>query len=66
MPKLENWSVVNNRAYGEIYADSRFPDGKAIVTSQISHIIGGYLKTRNTLYELGKSAEAPALKLVEA
>lgn len=63
LPRLENWSIrksysTGRVAYGNIYNDTRFADGTAIRTSSVQSVDGALLRTRNTLYELGKKANS--------
>ena len=56
MPRLEKWRLIANHLYGDIYDDSRFPDGSPVRTSTVLTIDEekGEAQTRNTLYKLGK------------
>jgi hypothetical protein len=59
--RLEKWSVWAGHAYGEIFDDEngRFEDGTDVRTSTIMnpkeiYKEGDEIKTRNSLYTLGK------------
>lgn len=64
IPILENWHVGKYHwsageslvAFGTISNDDRFPDGTQIRTSRVAYIKGGFLRTQNTLYQLGEMA----------
>lgn len=53
---LENWHVVGNVVYGDVYGDVklRFFDGTPIKTSAIRTIGVTEVTTRNSVYKLGK------------
>lgn len=55
MPRLENWILIANHLYGEIYDDSGFLDGSPVRTSTVLTIDEekGEAQTRNALYKLG-------------
>jgi hypothetical protein len=55
MPRLENWRLIANHLYGEIYDDSRFLDGSPVRTSTVQTIDekSGEAQTKNTIYKLG-------------
>jgi hypothetical protein len=73
MPRLENWSIVNNldpfqapelqvkRLEGDIYNDElrNLKDGKRVVTSRLLKLdlINNVAQTNNTEYILGKMSE---------
>lgn len=58
MARLENWVLLGNHIYADIYDDEkgRFRDGNPIRTSTIQELNReeGYAQTRNTRYELGE------------
>lgn len=62
-PILEDWKIYPwfgfEVAEGDIYNDTRWPDGTRVYTSAIVKKDGDFLKTRNTLYKLGTPAEEP-------
>jgi hypothetical protein len=62
MPKLENWKVVvgffgKRCLFGEVYEDTRFPDGHHVLTSELVEIdsLETQAQTKSgTKYLLGK------------
>jgi hypothetical protein len=58
LPRLENWRIYKyvgtKIAEGDIYNDTRWPDGTHIYTSEILSVSGDEIQTRNTLYKLGR------------
>jgi len=60
--RLENWQLVFNNLYGDIYDDSknRFEDGKWIKLSKINAVElkeGDIIQTMNSKYLLGKEGK---------
>lgn len=55
MPRLENWRLILDHLYGDIYDDSCFQDGAPVRTSTVQTIDEekSEAQTRNTLYKLG-------------
>lgn len=63
---LDNWSTVvhsmdpyiapelNIALRGKVYGHLRFEDGSTVVTSSIIEAAGRFVKTKNTVYELGE------------
>lgn len=66
MPKLENWYINNvDQIVGQVYGDTRFPDGTVIVTGRVAKWDGNKAVTKNTEYELGErrdDAPVPPLR----
>lgn len=61
IPILHNWAIIGdvNSVYciiGEVYNDSRRPNGRLIRTSSVVSLdeAQGIVKTQNTLYDLGR------------
>ena len=56
MPRLEKWRLIANHLYGDIYDDSRFPDGSPVRTSSVRAFDEekGEAQTMNTHYKLGE------------
>lgn len=61
--RLENWEVCKlygvRQVRGAIYDDVRgmFEDGEVIRTTRVRSIKGGILRTKNSVYKLGKKLE---------
>lgn len=53
MARIENWYLVNDRLFGEIYGHPNHADGTRVHTSTLVSLDDKQAKTRNTLYELG-------------
>jgi len=66
--RLNNWTIghcIEDKPctislFGEVYGHPRFPDGKAIITSQIISVdlIQKIAETQFTFYDLGDACEA--------
>lgn len=50
---IDNWAIVGEVVYGNVYGSSRFPDGELIKTSKIKTRIGNKIITSNSVYTLG-------------
>jgi hypothetical protein len=55
IPKIDNWSITNNRLVGNVYNHPNFDDGEHIITSPITHIDTaiGIARTKSMDYFLG-------------
>lgn len=65
MPRLENWSIISGDNFhflsGNIYEDTRFPDGKWINTSTVVKLDPSARTAKTfsgTLYSLGRPVSA--------
>lgn len=71
MIRLENWYIdfTSQTAYGNVYNDEKglFLDGTSIRTSLISifDCVDGIVKTRNSVYQLGKVSDDFLLAISE-
>ena len=66
MIKIDNWSTTDTigpydapelsrlRLHGMVFGHPRFPDGKEVRTSSIQNVNGRVIKTRNSIYKLGR------------
>ena len=52
--RLENWYIVGNAAFGNVYGNPLFDDGEFVRTSAVKSVEGDTLTTRNSIYKLGK------------
>lgn len=64
MPLLINWTLITwdrsgTRLEGNVYNDSRFPDGERITTSPIVSMTSSQVQTRNTVYDLAHTVSQP-------
>jgi hypothetical protein len=55
MYKLENWFIIGNKAYGNVYGNPAFEDGELVRTSDIISSEDGVVTTKNSTYVLGDS-----------
>ncbi len=53
--KLENWYIIGNCCFGEVYGNPKFEDGTFVRTSTIKEYNKerSILQTKNSTYELG-------------
>lgn len=54
MSKLNYWTIIGDKAFGNVYEDERFNDGDFIITSKIKSmdLRKRTITTANTTYEL--------------
>ena len=61
--RLENWWIINDCAWGNIYNNPKFADGDFVRTSPIKEQFPTRIVTANSEYLLGKQAEAGDVEL---
>lgn len=57
-PLLDPWCRAGRRVAGVTWGHERFPDQTMITTPTVQASGEGWIRTRNTLYRLGRDARA--------